>query len=112
MGFFAALVVDGVLAGAIYALVALSFVVVYKTSGVVNFALGEWMMLAAGMVAAGYHGLGLSLAGALVLGCAGTMALTLSFNRAVLRHVMGGPPITLIMVTLGLGALMRGVAAV
>jgi len=110
--FLTALVVDGILAGAIYALVALSFVVVYKTSRVVNFALGEWMMLASGMVAAGFHALGLGLAGSLLLGFAGMLALALTFNRVVLRRVLGGPPITLIMVTLGLGALMRGVAGV
>src|SRR5882672_3534406 len=44
--FFAALVVDGALAGALYALVALSFVVVYRASRMMNFAVGEWVMLA------------------------------------------------------------------
>lgn len=112
MGYFAALVVDGMLAGAIYALVALSFVVVYKTSRVVNFALGEWMMLASGMVAAGFHALGLGVAGSLLLGFSGMMVLALTFNRVVLRRVIGGPPIAVIMVTLGLGALMRGFAGV
>lgn len=112
MDYFAALVVDGMLAGAIYALVALSFVVVYKTSRVVNFALGEWMMLASGMVAAGFHALGLGVAGSLLLGFSGMMVLALTFNRVVLRRVIGGPPIAVIMVTLGLGALLRGVAGV
>ena len=111
VGFFAILVVDGLLAGAIYALVALSFVVVYKTSRVVNFSLGEWMMLGSGMVAVGVHVLDLGLAGSLLVGLAGAMALALAFNRVVVRRVVGGPPITLIMITLGLGALMRGVAA-
>jgi branched-chain amino acid transport system permease protein len=41
MMFFVALVVDGALAGAIYALIGLGFVVVYKASRVINFALGE-----------------------------------------------------------------------
>jgi branched-chain amino acid transport system permease protein len=85
---------------------------VYKTSRVVNFALGEWMMLASGMVAVGFHALGLGLAGALLFGFAGMMAVALTFNRVVLRRVIGGPPLALIMVTLGLGALMRGVAGV
>lgn len=111
VGFFATLVVDGLLAGAIYALVALSFVVVYKTSRMVNFSLGEWMMLGSGMVAAGVHVLDLGLAGSLLVGLVGAMALALAFNRVVVRRVVGGPPIAVIMVTLGLGALMRGVAA-
>jgi len=46
MRFLAALIVDGALAGSIYALIALGFVVVYKASRVINFALGEWLMLA------------------------------------------------------------------
>src|SRR5207248_1087201 len=45
MRFFVALIVDGALAGAIYALIALGFVVVYKASRVINFALGEWLMV-------------------------------------------------------------------
>jgi branched-chain amino acid transport system permease protein len=112
VGFFAALVVDGMLAGAIYALVALSFVVVYKTSRVVNFALGEWMLLASGLVAVGVHAGGLGLAGSLLAAGVGVTILTVTFSRVVLPRVIGGPPIALIMVTLGLGALMRGVAAV
>ena len=111
MGFFASLVVDGMLAGAIYALVALSFVVVYKTSRVVNFALGEWMMLATGLVAVGVHGIGLSLAASLLAAGVGVTILTVAFSRVILPRVIGGRPIVLIMVTLGLGALIRGVAA-
>ena len=45
MVFLVALVVDGALAGTVYALAALAFVIVYKASGVINFALGEWLML-------------------------------------------------------------------
>ena len=52
MSFFISLLVDGLLAGAIYALIALAFVVVYKTSRMINFALGEWAMLGARLVMA------------------------------------------------------------
>jgi branched-chain amino acid transport system permease protein len=106
--FFVALLVDGALAGALYALIALAFVIVYKASRLINFALGEWVMLGAGLVAAGAPPLG--LAGALACGSAGMVVLGLVFNRVVLRRLVGGTPITLIMVTLGLGALLRGVA--
>src|SRR5690349_12302827 len=112
MRFLATLIVDGVLAGAVYGLVALSFVVVYKTSRVVNFSLGEWMLLASGMVAIGFHVLDLGIVGALVVGLVGVATVALTFNHVVVRRVLGGPPITVIMVTLGVGALIRGVAAV
>ena len=69
--FFAALVVDGALAGTLYALVALSFVVVYRASRMINFAVGEWVMLASRFVTFGLHALGLGLLGALAVGCAG-----------------------------------------
>jgi branched-chain amino acid transport system permease protein len=105
---FVALLVDGALAGAIYALIALAFVVVYKASGVANFALGEWMMLGAGLVAAGVHAQRLDLTEAVLVACAGMTAFAFAFNRLVLRRLVGRPPIALIMVTLGLGSLIRG----
>ncbi|HZF05203.1 MAG TPA: branched-chain amino acid ABC transporter permease [Patescibacteria group bacterium] len=109
--FFAALVVDGALAGALYALVALSFVVVYRASRMINFAVGEWVMLASRVVTFGLHVLGLGLPGALAVGCAGMAGLGVAFNRVVLRRLVGQPLISVIMVTLGLGALVRGSAA-
>jgi branched-chain amino acid transport system permease protein len=102
--------VDGLLASAIYALVALAFVVVYKASGAINFALGELAMLGSRLVATGIHTMELGLAGAIGFASAGMVAVALAFNRLVLRHMVGRPLIALIMVTLGLGALIRGAA--
>jgi branched-chain amino acid transport system permease protein len=108
--FFAALLVNGLLAGAIYALLALAFVVVYKASGAMNFALGELTVLGSRLVATGIHAIGLGLAGS-VVGAGATMAaLGGAFNRLVLRHLLGRPLIASVMVTLGLGALIRGAA--
>lgn len=108
MRFFAALLVNGLLAGAIYALLALAFVVVYKASGTINFALGELAVLGSRLVATGIHAMGLGLTGAGV-GAGGAMAaIGVGFNRLVLRHLLGRRLIASIMVTLGLGALIRG----
>ena len=112
MHFFVSLLADGALAGAIYALIALAFVVVYKASRMINFALGEWLMIASLSVAAATHWLGLVLPAALLAGGATMVALGLAFNRIVLRRLIGQRLIALIMVTLGLGALMRGVAPI
>src|SRR5438132_1025034 len=109
--FFAALVVDGALTGALYALVALSFVVVYRASRMMNFAVGEWVMLASRCVTFALHGLGLGLPGALAVGCAGMAGFGVAFNRVVLRRLVGQPVISVIMVTIGMGALVRGAAA-
>ena len=108
MRFLVALVVDGALTGALYALVALSFVIVYRASRMMNFAVGEWVMLASRLAAFGLHSLGLGLPGALVVACAGMAGLGVAFNRIVLSRLIGQPLISMIMVTLGLGALVRG----
>jgi len=108
VSFFVLLVVDGALAGMVYALVALAFVLVYKASRMINFALGEWVMLGARLVATGMHTLGLSLVGGVGLGMAGMVALAMAFNRGVVRPLVARPLISLLMVTIGLGILMRG----
>src|SRR5437762_8442675 len=57
------------------------------------------------------HGLGLGLPGALAVGCAGMAGFGVAFNRVVLRRLVGQPVVSVIMVTIGLGALVRGAAA-
>ena len=111
MAFLAFLVVDGALAGAIYALVALAFVVVYKASRMINFAMGEWITLGSRMVASGIHVFGLGLGGALGFACVGMVAVAMAFNRVVLRRLFSRSLLSLIMVTIGLGIFMRGAAA-
>jgi len=106
--FFAALLVNGLLAGAIYALLALAFVVVYKASGAINLALGELALLGSRLVATGVHALGLGLASSVVGAGTAMAAIGVGFNRLVLQHLLGRPLIASIMVTLGLGALIRG----
>jgi len=108
--FFLSVVAVGLLAGAVYARVRPGFVVVYKASGAINFALGEWALLGSRLVATGVHTMGLGLAGAIGAACVGIIAVALAFNRIVVRPMVGRPFISMIMVTLGLGALIRGAA--
>src|SRR3981189_3611155 len=84
--FFLSLLIDGALAGTIYALIALAFVLVYKTSRMVNFALGEWIMLGAMLAATGFHSLGLGLGGALIFAAAGMAVLGVVFNVLILQR--------------------------
>ena len=109
--FFLSLLIEGILAGAIYTLIALAFVLVYKASRMVNFAIGECIMFGALLAGAGLHAMGLGLVAATLFACVAMAALGLAFNAAIVRRLVTGPAITLIMVTLGLGALMRGAAA-
>ncbi|MCW5747352.1 MAG: branched-chain amino acid ABC transporter permease [Alphaproteobacteria bacterium] len=110
MTFFLALVVDGLLAGILYALTAVAFVIVYKAARMINFALGEWVVLGALLVATALHVLQLGLLAAVGAACVAMIGFALVFDRLVLRPLLAGPLIALIMVTLGLGALMRGAA--
>lgn len=110
MTFFVALFVDGLLAGILYALTAVAFVVVYKAARMINFALGEWVVLGALLVATALHVLQLGLLAAVGAACVAMIGFALVFDRLVLRPLLAGPLIALIMVTLGLGALMRGAA--
>ena len=108
MLFFVSLLVEGLLAGAVYALFALAFVVVYKASGMINFALGEWAMLGTGLVATGLSVPGLGVVGAAGFAATVSVAEALSLNRVVTRRLVGRPLISAIMVTLGLGRVLRG----
>jgi branched-chain amino acid transport system permease protein len=105
------LLIDGALAGAIYALIALAFVLVYKSSRMINFAVGEWIMLGALLAGAGYYAIGLGLIGALLFAAAAMAAFGIAFNGIVVGRLTSHPVISLIMVTIGLGAMMRGTAA-
>ncbi len=112
MQFFFALLVQGALSGAVYALIAQAFIVVYKASRLANFALGEWVTLGAALVGVGVAALGLGLGPSLLLAAGGVFCLASIFNRVALRHLAGRPLITGIMLTLGLGTLMRGGMAI
>src|SRR5262244_79366 len=97
---FFALFINGGLAGAVYALIALAFVLVYKSSRMINLAVGEWIMLGALLAGAGYYVLGLGLAGAILFAAAGMAAFGAAFNGIVVGRLTGQPIISLIMVTI------------
>lgn len=108
MLYFLTLLIDGALAGAIYALVALAFVLIYKASSMMNFALGEWTMFGAMVTAAGLNVLHQGPLAALGLAMFTLIAGAAGFYRLVVRHLVARPALSAIMATLGLGMLMRG----
>ncbi|NKC11741.1 MAG: branched-chain amino acid ABC transporter permease [Gammaproteobacteria bacterium] len=111
MSYFVELSVNGAIAGSLYALIALAFVVIYKASRIINFALGEWVMFGTSFVAVGLHLLAAPLIVSIGLACVGMYAVAVIFNCMVLRPLAGGRAIALIMVTIGFGAFLRAVAA-
>ena len=109
MSYFLTLLIDGALAGAIYAVVALAFVLVYKASSMMNFALGEWTMFGALFTGAGLHALHQGPAIALGFAAVAMIGLAAGFYRLVVRHLVARPALSAIMATLALGMLMRGI---
>jgi len=109
MEFLLQLVLNGVVTGSIYSLVALGFVVIYKSTSVLNFAQGEFLMLGAYVclsLAVQYQ---LPFAVAFLLTLVFSAALGLLTERLILRPMIGEPVISLIMVTLGLSALLKAI---
>lgn len=107
--FFVEVLVGGLLSGVMYSLVAIGFVLIYKTSGVLNFAQGAMLLFAAlTFVSLVERGVPFSLA--LIITFAIMVVLGMAIERAVLRPLVNKPPITLFMATLGLSYMIEGAA--
>jgi len=109
LGFFFLLMSNGLLTGLMYSLIALGFVLVYKATDAINFAQGEFVMIA-GFVAAGclmvwgaplWLAIGLAIASLVVFGFV--------LERVMLRKLIGRPVIAVVMATIGLASILRGV---
>jgi len=107
--FLLLLISNGVLIGLMYALIALGFVLVYKATDAINFAQGEFVMLGGFMVALAMASYGAPWWAAAVVGLAGMIAFGFGLERAVLRPLIGRPVVAVIMATIGLAAVLRGV---
>lgn len=108
--FMAELLVEGLLIGMLYALIALGFVLIYKASDAINFAQGELVMFAGYMVVASLELLKLNLFISIIIGLAGMVAFGLIVERGMLRPLIGRPVVSIIMATIGLAYVLRGVA--
>ncbi len=105
---FAQLLVSGVALGCIYALIALGFVLIYKATETVNFAQGELMMLGAFGALVLMQVAGWSFWAAAPVAVLGMMALGIVLERVVIRPILGQPQFTIVMLTIGIGYLARG----
>src|SRR5437667_12525490 len=105
--FFAEVLIGGVFAGLMYAMVALGFVLIFKASGVFNFAQGVMVLFAAlTLVGLMEHGLPVWLA--LVITTAVMIVLAFAIERVVLRPLVNQPPFTLLLATIGLTFFLEG----
>jgi branched-chain amino acid transport system permease protein len=100
----------GLTVGAIYALVALGFAIIYNASHVINFAQGEFVMIG-GMATAAFVESGLPLLLAAPLAVAGAMLVGIALEKLAVEPARGAPVVTLIIITIGASILLRGLAA-
>ena len=109
VGFFLLLMSNGLLIGLMYALIALGFVLVYKATDAVNFAQGEFVMIAGILVAAAIGVWNAPLWLAILLGLAVMIAFGFALERTTLRKLIGRPVIAVVMATIGLASILRGI---
>ncbi len=105
--FFAEVVIVGLLTGVMYSLVALGFVLIFKASGVFNFAQGA-MVLFAALTLVGLMERGVPVWAALALAIVVMVALAFMVERFMLRHLVNQEGIILFMATIGLAFLLEG----
>ena len=98
---------SGITVGAVYALVALGFTIIYNASDVVNFAQGEFVMLG-GMITFFAHAAGLPLPLAALIAIIVTASIGVVLNKLAIEPARGAPVVSLIIITIGASIFIRG----
>jgi branched-chain amino acid transport system permease protein len=99
---------NGVLIGLMYSLIALGFVLVYKATDAVNFAQGEFVMIAGFVAVGALTVLGIPLWISILAALVGMIVFGFALERVMLRKLIGRPVIAIVMATIGLAAILRG----
>lgn len=107
MRYLAELVVSGLVIGAIYGLIAMAFSVIYKATGIVNFAQGEVGMLIAYLAWSFSTRFGTGSFGVIVAAIVAGVAVGLLIERLVMRPMLGEPVFSTVLVTIGLAVVLR-----
>ena len=102
------LLISGIAQGCIYGLIALGFVLIYKATETVSFAQGELMMLGAFGGLAGMTLLGFPYWLAVICAIAGMAVFGVLLERVVIRPFLGQPAFSIVMLTIGIGYVARG----
>ncbi|WP_025660527.1 branched-chain amino acid ABC transporter permease [Rhizobium sp. IBUN] len=111
MAEFMQFLLSGVTVGAVYALVALGFTIIYNASDVVNFAQGEFVMLG-GMITVFSYQAGIPLPLAAILAILVTAAIGVALNKLAIEPARGAPVVSLIIITIGASIFIRGLTQI
>ena len=109
--FFLEVVVSGILTGVLYSLVALGFVLIFKASGVFNFAQGA-MVLFAALTLVGLMEKGFPIFLAMIITAGVMLILAMAIEKMMLRHLVNQEGIILFMATIGLNFLLEGLGQI
>ncbi|MDR7093089.1 branched-chain amino acid ABC transporter permease [Hydrogenophaga laconesensis] len=112
MNYFIELLVSGLAVGAIYGLVAMGFAVIYKATGIVNFAQGEMGMLSAYATWSLATMLGTGSLATVVLAIVVGALLGLLCERLIMRPMLGEPVLSVVLVTVGLAVVLRSIVTI
>lgn len=111
MAEFMQFLLSGVTVGAVYALVALGFTIIYNASDVVNFAQGEFVTLGGMITVFGYQA-GIPLPLAAILAILVTAAIGVALNKLAIEPARGAPVVSLIIITIGASIFIRGLTQI
>jgi len=101
-------IVTGLATGGLYGLIALGFVLIYKATSVLNLAMGDFMTLGAFVCFTMLTQVKVPFYLALLLTLVSAIVLGIAVERIILRPLIGEPVISVIMVTIGLGIILKG----
>ena len=106
------LLISGISQGCVYGLIALGFVLIYKATEMVNFAQGDMMMLGAFLAFTYINILDWPFAWGVLATIVSMAAIGALIERTVLRPMIGEPPFATLMITIGLGFILRALAGI
>ena len=104
------LLLSGLSQGCVYGLIALGFVMIYKATEMLNFAQGDMMMLGAFVAFTFVNLAGLPFFAGFLLTLIAMVGFGMALERTVLRPMIGEPPFAVLMLTIGLGFILRAAA--
>ncbi len=110
MSDFLQVLVSGLSKGCVFGLIALGFVLIYKATEMLNFAQGELMMVGAFVAFLFVNGLELPFVAGFALTLVAMFAFGMALERGVLRPMIGEPPFAVLMLTIGIGFVLRTIA--
>lgn len=109
LGDYLQFLTSGISTGSIYVLIALGLITIYNTTGVINLAQGEFVMLGA-MLAVSYHSIDLPLWVAFLASVLTVMVIGALVHRLTIKPAQHAPDVTVIIITIGTSIALRGLA--